>query len=372
MWQTWRNQLKAGGFKAFRPYQPLLLALFLSAILHAILFGELHFSLPSFDVSTQVLEARIVLPKKVAQAAPVVKTEPEPAPIKAPEPPEVKPLEPVALPEVPELQVPTTPDLVAPAPEPVVPEPQTVAQAEPTEAAPILIEPSVADEPLALNQNAYRYVETRYSVSTKIDGPSQGKSTIVFDLNEQDTYALNWKTEPSGLVAMFVDDLVQTSAGKLTNRGLQPLHYEYHYGDKADKTNIASFDWATKKVSLQTAKETKVVDLPNDTQDILSFMFQFMYVAPLEVMQMHIVTGKNLRDYQYVFEGEETIKTALGDIKTVHIGRTGDDGDSKAELWLAVEYQNLPVKIRKTEKNGKVYEFVVNQIVTTRPPPIMP
>ena len=135
---------------------------------------------------------------------------------------------------------------------------------------------------------------------------------------------------------------------------------------------LSSQTFAVEQYSLQTAKETKVVDLPNDTQDILSFMFQFMYVAPLEIMQMHIVTGKNLRDYQYVFEGEETIKTTLGDIKTLHIGRTGDDGESKAELWLAVEYQNLPIKIRKTEKNGKVYEFVVNEIVTTRPPPIMP
>jgi len=370
VWQTLRNQLKAADFNTFIPYKPLLLALFLSAILHAILFGELHFSLPSFDVTTQILEARIVLPKKVAQAPPVLKNEQETPPIKAPDIPEAKPLEPLAFPEVPELQEPTLPVTVVP--EPVVPEPQTVTKAEPTEASPLLIEPSVADEPLVLNQNAYRYVETRYSVSTKIDGPSQGKSTIVFDLNEQDAYTLNWKTEPSGLVAIFMDDLVQTSAGKLTSRGLQPLNYEYHYGDKAEKTSIVSFDWATKKVSLQTAKETKVVDLPNDTQDILSFMFQFMYVAPLEIMQMHIVTGKNLRDYQYVFEGEETIKTTLGDIKTLHIGRTGDDGESKAELWLAVEYQNLPIKIRKTEKNGKVYEFVVNEIVTTRPPPIMP
>jgi hypothetical protein len=371
VWHTWRNSLKADKLKALRIYQPLLLALCVSALLHAILFGELHIALPSSNTPATVLEARIVLPKKAASAAPVLKAEPEPAPVKAPEAPPAKQAAPIVLPEPP-----PTPSENAPL-APAQLEPAPVAQAEPVaappaETIPVLSEPSVVDEPLVLNQNAYRYVEARYRVSTKIDGPAQGKSSIVFDLNDQDAYTLTWKTEPSGLVAMFVDDLVQTSTGKLTNRGLQPLHYEYRYGDKADKTHMASFDWATKKVALQNAKETKVVDLPDDTQDILSFMFQFMYVAPLEVMQMHIVTGKKLGDYQYVFEGEETINTTLGDLKTVHIGRTGDDGDSKAELWLAVEYQNLPVKIRKTEKNGKVYEFVVSQIVTTKPPPIMP
>ena len=84
-------------------------------------------------------------------------------------------------------------------------------------------------------------------------------------------------------------------------------------------------------------------------------------------MQLNITNGKNLREYDYAFEGEENLKSSFGELKTYHIAHTGTDTDEKLELWLAVDYQNIPVKIRKIEKDGKMYEFTVTRVVTTRP-----
>ena len=66
--------------------------------------------------------------------------------------------------------------------------------------------------------------------------------------------------------------------------------------------------------------------------------------------------------YAYAFVGEETLKTGLGDIRTFHIGKSGNDGEEKTELWLAPDYHFLPVVIRQTDKDGTVNEQVVNHI----------
>jgi hypothetical protein len=96
-------------------------------------------------------------------------------------------------------------------------------------------------------------------------------------------------------------------------------------------------------------------------------MYQFMYVAPLQKMELNITNGKKLREYDYAFEGEENISTPFGEIKTYHIAHTGSDTDEKIELWLAVDYQDIPVKIRKIDKDGRMYEFTANRINTERP-----
>jgi hypothetical protein len=92
-----------------------------------------------------------------------------------------------------------------------------------------------------------------------------------------------------------------------------------------------------------------------------------MYVAPLQTMQIPIATGKKLAIYDYSFEGEESLNIKLGELKTIHIVHSGNNDEEKTELWLAIDYQYVPVKIRKIEKNGKVYEMVATRINTNRP-----
>jgi hypothetical protein len=118
---------------------------------------------------------------------------------------------------------------------------------------------------------------------------------------------------------------------------------------------------------MTTSKGTYTEDLPEGAQDLLSFMYQFMHVAPLQTMQIPIVNGKRLRIYDYSFEGEELVNSSLGELKTIHITHNGIDSDEKTELWLAIDYQYVPVKIRKIEKNGDVVEMVATRINSNRP-----
>ncbi len=346
-------------------HKRLGLALAVSVVLHFFLLGKLDLTLPDLKKEMHLIEASIQMPKAVVKT---VET-PIPEDVVIPEPtPPVKPPEPV---EPPETEMPNQVNEAAvtdaaPDPEPVTenpPQPQT----ENSEPSPPQEAPQPEDTGLVINENAYQYVETDFDVRTKIDGSAEGKAKITYNLIDNKQYQLKWLTEGSGIVALLFPDLLQTSEGELTKTGLQPKTYLYQFGNKTDKTRTANFDWQTRKVILQTSKGAKTEDLSEGTQDILSFMYQFMYVAPLQTMQIHIATGKKLATYDYSFEGEENINSVLGELKTIHITHSNSDADEKTELWLAIDYQFVPVKIRKTEKNGDVVEMVATRINTNRP-----
>ena len=359
----------------------LALAIVVSAVLHAYLVGGLDISLPKDKPELHSIEARLQMPKvvkavkektqeNIAKETKIKEKKTQPEPVTEPLPQVVnQELTPDPEPSIPESkpeELPEVSDSNSTAiDQTTIPEPQEASQAETSD--PAEIEPQPIDTGLVINENAYQYVETDFNVRTEIDGVTEGSAKIVFSLTDGNQYQLTSVIEPHGLAAMFISNLLQTSAGQLTKSGLQPESYLYQYGDKADKTYTAKFDWQNKTVSLTTAKGTKKEQIEDGTQDLLSFMYQFMYVAPLQRMQISIATGKKLTNYDYSFAGEENINIPLGEIKTIHIFHENENADEKTDLWLALDYQYVPVKIRKTEKNGKIYELAATWINTARP-----
>lgn len=227
-------------------------------------------------------------------------------------------------------------------------------------------------EPFEVNERAYTYVESYFDVRTDIDAApdagAMGKAKIVFQLTDNNTrYQIDSVISPKGLAAIFIANLTQKSVGKITLRGLQPAQYLYQFGERADKTYHADFDWDHAQLNLTSIKGTQTVKLVDGTQDLLSFMYQFMYEPPLSNLQFHITNGKKLSPYSYLFEGEALVETKMGPLNTIHIARENADQDEKTDLWLAVDYQYLPVKIRKTLKNGKVYELLARDLLTKAP-----
>jgi hypothetical protein len=345
-------------------YKRLGLALVASVVLHIFLLGGLDLTLPSFKKEMHMIEARIQMPKAVPKPVEIPKPEeivaPEPEPVTE-APPEANTEAPSELMPEPIVETPI-PEVVAetpvPAPPTIEPEPPQPEQEQ---------EPQPADIGLVINENAYQFVETEFDVRTKIDGSADGTAKITYNLIDGNHYQLKWLTEGSGFAALIFPDLLQVSEGFLIKTGLQPTSYLYQFGNKTEKTRTANFDWLNKKVTMETSKGTKTEDLPEGAQDLLSFMYQFMHVAPLQTMQIPIATGKKLTIYDYSFEGEENINSPLGEIKTMRIMHSGIDSDEKTELWLAIDYQYVPVKIRKIEKNGDVVEMVATRINSNRP-----
>jgi Protein of unknown function (DUF3108) len=366
--------------------QRYLWALALSIVLHIWLVNGFDLTLPS-PATMSVVEVRLVAADKPAMKEPEAKKQTDEAAEdlneQAPPTPESEAVEPEPE-QVLEENAPT--ELVNP-----LPQTQPIAQAsadqpktpantevsEPNQAPSVPEEkpntPEVTGEPipaLALIESGppYTYVSLHYDLFRGIKGAKIGKAHIIFEALPEKRYMINSVTEPMGIAKFFVDGaLTQTSTGEISETGFRPGDFTYLFAEKSDKTRQAFFDWQTKQIKFKTQKGDGVAELAEGSQDLLSFMFQFMYVPPLQTMQIWIADGKRLRQYDYMFEGEETLTTEMGDVRTLHIANVKATSDEKTELWLAVDYRNLPVKIRKTEKDGSVIEQVITSLSTQVP-----
>lgn len=211
------------------------------------------------------------------------------------------------------------------------------------------------------NITPYRSAETEFEVRRGRSTSAAGVARIRFVIHDDGSYQIESQTEAIGLASLFFGHLVQKSTGKVTESGLKPDFYLYQYGKDAKNQQTANFDWNEKTLRMHYAKGDSTAPLEAGTQDFLSFMYQFMFTPPLNSMQINMTNGKRLRSYYYSFEGEEVISTKLGDLNTIHLLKSSDS-EEKTEIWLATEYRYLPVKIRKTEKDGTVIEQIASKL----------
>ncbi len=366
-----------------------------SVLLHLLFMDRYEaFTLPSLANKT-TLEARLMLPKPKAKLTPrpgltaagvqvkpaTEKVMPEPVaePLPAPEP-QPSTQEPTAPPPIDDAM--TDPLLAPELPKEALPEaqPQVVPEALPSatlpvetliaageEMPPVQATPALEPAPLAETEEQpaeYGKVATDFKVYMNGNAQPVGQASILYTVDQHHRYQLTWQVEATGLLAIAYPDLVQTSQGVRVATGLQPAQYAYRFGNKANKSYEAQFNWADKLLLLKSSKGEKQAPLPENTQDFLSFMYQFMFVPPLETMQLNMTNGKKVANYDYMFVGEETLPLKFGDVNTYHIQHSKPDSEDKTELWLALDYHYLPVKIKKTEKNGTVIEQIAIKLTT--------
>jgi hypothetical protein len=345
---------------------PLALALCLSLLLHVFLLNEVDWRnwFLNENPAPAVLQARLLPPpvQPVAVPLPLKKRTPTPA-----KPQPVQP-DPAA----------TQPPVYAAA---AVEEPPTD-----TEAVDQTLEqqPGVSEEleqarraeiaawhemnpPEPVPDDAppppYQHVSTDFSVFVNGEERPAGTAKIEYQREVSGNYHLRWVVEGRGLLELLYPSLVQQSQGEVSPSGLKPHIYRYAFGDRASKTYEATFDWAINIITLKTSKGEQRLDLRANTQDLLSFMYQFMFVPPLQEMHVTLTNGRRLGEYEYMFEGEDSVVIADKTVQTVHIAHTRGDTDEKVELWLASDYRYVPVKIKKLEKNGMVIEQVATRLI---------
>jgi len=331
----------------------LLLALLVSLLVHVWMIGGLDGWLTD-EASPEATRINVELaplpaPKPKVAAGP---DQPLPAPKRQTTRPQASVSEtPVEKPMAPS----AVPAPQGPAVEPVSSAPEVVASVpEPEPEAP---QPVQTEEPVPMPPS---HVAIDYQIVRK--GGVAGLEHHSYTVNEAGAYTLTSLAEAKGLLALALSDLVQRSEGQVTKQGLKPTTYLYQYGKNVDKAQKATFDWQGKTLNMAVGSRKQTVELQEGTQDMMSFMYQFMFVPPLQQMQLTVTNGKGLKVYNYDFEGEETLTTQIGPMRTLRIGKHNSDSDEKTELWLAADYHYLPVKISKTEKDGTVTERIATHL----------
>lgn len=318
----------------------LWLAIVASLLLHIWIVAGSGDWLPDWLDEDAPMEVTLALAPPIPPPKPVAATPPVPAKTAQPR---IKP--PAPAPTPPAEPAPPSPSAAAPVAatvsEPLLP--------PPVEEIPEPVSAEVEEAP-PIRQPPPRRVELEYLVDYQGAG---GSEKHLYIAHEDGTYQLTSLAEPKGLAALVASDLMQKSEGRVSAQGLAPGSFIYQYGKNENKAQKAFFDWQNKILVLENKGQKQTVPLNDGAQDILSFMYQFMFVPPLEQFDLAITTGKRLKTYSYTFDGEEQVSTGAGKFVALHISQQGANGEEKNELWLAPDYHYLPVKILKTDKDGK-------------------
>jgi hypothetical protein len=170
-----------------------------------------------------------------------------------------------------------------------------------------------------------------------------------------DTYAIRSETRSEGVLKLVLDDqIVLSSRGRIVPSGLQPLAFGQHRVHDGSRDIEATFDWDRGIMRSLFQGQASEVPLPAATQDRISVMYQFMNLERADgVVVMPMSNGRKVELYTYRLVDEQKVVTPAGDFQTLHYVRvTAGPKESHAELWLAKDRFNFPVRVVFDDPKG--------------------
>lgn len=197
-----------------------------------------------------------------------------------------------------------------------------------------------------------------------MNGMSIGTITEQFE-SDGTAYRIVSDTKPMGLAALIQRQPLRfSSMGQLVRDGLRPALFEARRSAGDPPQVSAEFDWPHSQLVLKHHGKTESFSLPAGTQDRLSVMYQFTFLPLERIRQLDfpMTNGRKLDRYRYRAAGEVEIDTGIGRLKTLHLVKQRDPGDTVNEVWLSPQHQYFPVKLLIVERDGMRLEQVIQSL----------
>jgi len=342
-------------------------AITFSLLLHALVFSATWITPASPAPSPLPLTARLV--PAPAPAAPATVTS-------APQTRDALPARPAPRPraqsEPPAAPAPTWVESIFPVEDiafpysPAAAEGSAVAPAESANGADTLPAESpliLATAPATLQEDAATIVRVlprrgriSYTLTYGTEQAPVGRTVQAWDM-ENGEYRITSTSETTGLVSLFLPArLTYLSRGTLTPRGLQPGQFLMSRIRRGQtETAQAQFDWPASEVSVGRLPQQQRMPLPAGSQDIVSFAYQLALAPPaLGRMHMPITTGTRFETHELEVFPEEMLDTPLGTLRALPVRQVRRPGSESLQVWLAADYQYLPVKLRFFGRDGEM------------------
>jgi hypothetical protein len=180
-----------------------------------------------------------------------------------------------------------------------------------------------------------------------------------------DRYTLSSITTPVGILAVFRPEKIKiSSTGLVVNKGLRPLFFSHQRERDENKDTRAEFDWEGKELALIYREQRKLTELPDDTQDRLSAMYQFMFLPLQSATELNfpMTNGNKLDQYHYAITRNQKLEIPSGEVNTVYLDSQAKAGESRTEIWLATQYHNLPCQMIITDSSGDKLTQILSKI----------
>jgi hypothetical protein len=322
------------------PTLRITLAIALSVLIHMALL---------FTPMVELAPAEVPLPPLMARLEPLPKV------TAAPAKPKKKTAHKAVIPE-PIASKPAVPVTNTP-PEPAEPEPASGVQPAPVVAEEEnRIEEVQPAHPLPKKAQLTFVV---YKGTNFVIGEARHRLEIASD----QSYTIKVGVNTTGIASVFKKfDLTQTSTGTTTAQGLRPSKFsESKQTSSGTEARVAEFNWTEKTLSFSTGNS---VVLSESSQDIVSFMYQLSQLQwGNNPLALNISNGKKLEHYEISVGEEEIIATPMGKLRTIPFRKIHGPNEEGLDIWLAVEYRLLPVKISQTNRDGSIAgEMVISEM----------
>jgi hypothetical protein len=196
------------------------------------------------------------------------------------------------------------------------------------------------------------HIRAEYEITNL--GITIGRVEETFDRNG-DGYTIHSVTRAEGPLKLLLDEQITLeSSGKVVPAGLRPMRFGQRRAKNPRRDVDATFDWERGVIHSTYQGERSQIPLPGNTQDRISLMYQFMKVAAREgTVRVPMSNGRKVDMYTYRLVNEERLVTRAGEFDTLHFERvTESSKESKAEVWLAKDRHNFPVRIVFDDPKG--------------------
>jgi outer membrane biosynthesis protein TonB len=189
-----------------------------------------------------------------------------------------------------------------------------------------------------------------------------GTTVVDWTLVEDGRYELRLATRAVGITVLEL-----LSEGRLSDFGLAPDRYTETRARRAPES--ANFDWPGRRITFSARPHER--PLPDGMQDRVSFQIQLMLLGqaqprlfrPGALLVMWMAGRDDVAEYRFRSAGRDATVTGIGELETVRLERVVvRETDARIEVWLAPALGWLPVRLRFTDRLGRVTESVLDSV----------
>jgi len=180
-----------------------------------------------------------------------------------------------------------------------------------------------------------------------------------------DTWTFSSRSEPRGIgrMASGVFPPLQVSVVRVTDKGVLPQSFKSSGGDPGKSIQL-NYDWQTHRVT--GVYEGTEVNLPltPQVQDDGSVQLALMVelLAGRTPPTLKLIDKNNVREYQFSRDGEETVKTPMGEVKTEIFKSQKKYSPRITRFWCAPDRGYVPMRVQQKKDDDVQWTLEIQSL----------
>ncbi|GAB4184220.1 MAG: hypothetical protein Tsb002_07010 [Wenzhouxiangellaceae bacterium] len=180
------------------------------------------------------------------------------------------------------------------------------------------------------------------------------------------TYFMQYRMKAKrGFAALVGSKLHEQGQFKIVDGNFRPQSFSHRSKAFLSKKKWdAQFDWATQQVTGENEGDDYELALQDELIDPLTAFIDSdlrLIQGQSEWTQATLVKGER-REYHYRAQPPAPITTACGEFSAKPLQRSRDESPAVQETWHAQAVMPVPVRIRKTQRDGDVLDLQLSHL----------